>query len=127
MTSTIKCVSCKQRINLAPDARGIVTCPMCKTQQSVPEEQGQNAPQLAPPQATGSQTGAPVQTTVGSDLMGSGPINRDPIDRSFSNQPATSSQHDFDSPKGGCGCLLVGLLLAITAAPLSLLAACFAS
>ena len=121
MSSTIKCVSCKQRINLAPDASGVVTCPMCKTQQPVPEEQGQNAPQLPPAPATHSQASPPNYTTTDRDLIASGPINRDPIDRSSPNQSAPSSQHDFDSPKGGCGCLLAGLLLAVTAAPLAML------
>ena len=120
MSSTIKCVSCKQRINLAPDASGIVTCPMCKTQQPVPEEQGQNAPQLPHPQPSQPETAWPNQPHADRDLMGSEPINRGPIDRSSPSQSATPSQHDFESPKGGCGCLLAGLLLAVVT-PLSLL------
>ena len=111
MSSTIKCVSCKQRINLAPDASGIVICPMCKTQQPVPEDQGQNAPVL-PPEPVAPQNSSPVQPGTGF-----GPIDR--------NTPAPSTpthrQHDFDPPKGGCGCLLAGVLIAVTVVPLSLL------
>jgi len=127
MSSTIKCVSCKQRINLAPDASGIVTCPMCKTQQPVPDEQGQHAPQLPPQQTTTFEPASPT------DHGGAGhqPIERGPINRNLSGQDSINradpnrsmpphSQHDFEPSKGGCGCLLAGLSIALFAVPLSL-------
>jgi len=109
MSSTIKCVSCKQRINLAPDASGIVICPMCKTQQPVPEDQGQNAPSLRSEPVAPEAGSPPVQSGTGFG----------PIDRSTPSQ-YSPPQHDFDAPKGGCGCLLVGVLIAVTVVPLSL-------
>ena len=112
MSSTIKCVSCKQRINLAPDASGIVICPMCKTQQPVPEDQGQNAPSLRPEPVAPQDSSPPVQSGTGFG----------PIDRSTPNQYSPPhTQHDFDPPKGGCGCLLAGVLIAAAVVPLSLL------
>ena len=115
MSSTIKCISCKQRINLAPDAAGIVTCPMCKTQQPVPEDQGQNAPQLPPQPNAHSQHSSPSNPSA----TGHGPIDRSgPIDRKPLNPPPSHIQHDFDSQKSGCGCLLAGLLVAVTAVSL---------
>ncbi len=111
MSSTIKCVSCKQRINLAPDASGIVICPMCKTQQPVPDDQGQNAPNLRPEPVTPQASSPPVQSETGFG----------PIDRSASNQYSPpQGQQDFDPPKGGCGCLLAGVLIAVAVVPMSL-------
>jgi len=103
MASVIKCISCNQRINLPPQASGSVTCPMCKTSQPVPEQQGENAPPIgnAPPSSSHPMDSRP-------------PTDHNPYSPP-QIQPEIES--NFDTPKGRfpgwavVGCLLVSILI----------------
>lgn len=126
MSSAIRCVSCKQKINLAPNASGTVVCPMCKTSQPVPEEQGQYAPELSNP---ASKTSSSSNSQPGSTFT------RDESERHKSqdmrdnptpprNDPfgsfGSANQAGVDNlgNKGsGCGCLLIGILLCVAVGP----------
>ncbi len=85
---------------------------MCKIQQPVPDNQGRHAPSLpAQPIAVPQASSPPPQAGNGVS----------PIGRSTANESPPRMQHDFDSPKGGCDCLLAAVLIAASAMPLLLL------
>lgn len=93
MASAIKCISCQQRVNVAPASGQTIVCPMCKTPQRIRED-GQLEPAEMP---------QPIETPPEVNTLGT---------QSFSSsQPMQSASLDSSSnlDDGGSGfCLILG-------------------
>ena len=123
MGSAIRCLACNQKINLAPNASGTMICPMCKTSQAVPEEQGKYAPELSSQaRPTTSHPNDENDRASGHDdswrQQAQNPGNSPPANPSSSFDSVQRDRFDqLGGIGGGCGCLLIGILLSFAAWP----------